>query len=165
MDNRIPYWTGKHFRLTVIYLVLFPWSLDSPSPTPHPISLSRAFTAWFFWDLSCARCLVFESDCPGLGFHARRSKRHKRFVVEDFLFAESDCSGQFPVSESNCPGLGFHTRRGKRHKRFLCEIFCLQNPTVWAGFRSQNPTVRAVSTSQLKRETVVECTDRRTHML
>jgi hypothetical protein len=26
----------------------------------------------------------------------------------------------------------------------LWGIFCLQNPTVWAGFRSQNPTVRAL---------------------
>jgi len=47
---------------------LSPWSLDSSSPIPHPISLSlflslkvkslsRALAAWFFRDLSCARCL------------------------------------------------------------------------------------------------------------
>jgi hypothetical protein len=60
---------------------------------------------------------------PPLGFHARRGKRHKRFFVGDFLFAESDCPGRFPVSESDCPGLGFHTRRGKRHKQFFVGDF------------------------------------------
>jgi hypothetical protein len=34
----------------------------------------------------------------------------------------------------------------------------LQNPTVRAGFRSRNLTVRASSASQLKRGTVVERT-------
>ncbi len=32
---------------------------------PGSCGISRAFTAWFFRDLSCARCLVSESDCPG----------------------------------------------------------------------------------------------------
>jgi hypothetical protein len=41
---------------------------------------------------------------PPLGFHARCGKRHKRFFVGDFLFAESDCPGRLPVSESDCPG-------------------------------------------------------------
>ncbi len=46
---------------------------------------------------------------------------------------------------------------------FLWGIFCLQNPTVRAGFRSRNPTVRAGSASQLKRGTVVGRTDASTH--
>ncbi len=41
-------------------------------------SLSRALVAWFFRDLSCARCLVFESDCPGR-----------------IPFSESDCPSRF----------------------------------------------------------------------
>jgi hypothetical protein len=45
----------------------------------------------------------------------------------------------------------------------LWGIFCLQNPTVRAGFRSWNPTIRVGSASQLKRGTVVGRTDKRTH--
>ncbi len=42
--------------------------------------------------------LFAESDCPGLGFHARCGKRHKRFFVGDFKFAKSDCPGRFRQS-------------------------------------------------------------------
>jgi hypothetical protein len=40
---------------------------------------------------------------------------------------------------------------------FLWGIFSLQNPIVRAGFRSRNPTVRASSASQLKREQTPCC--------
>ncbi len=48
--------------------------------------------------------LFAEFDCSGLGFQARRGKRHKRFFVGDFLFVEFDCPGRFSMSESDCPG-------------------------------------------------------------
>ncbi len=60
---------------------------------------------FLFAESDCpGRFPVSESDCPGLGFHARRDKRHKRFFVGDFLFAKSDCPSRFSVSESDCPG-------------------------------------------------------------
>ncbi len=52
---------------------------------------------------------------PPLGFYARRGKRHKRFFVGDFLFAESDCPGRFPVPESDCPS---------RFRQEAQKIFC-----------------------------------------
>jgi glyoxylase-like metal-dependent hydrolase (beta-lactamase superfamily II) len=88
-----------------------------------------------------------------LGFHARRGKRHKRFFVGDFLFAESDCPGRFPVSESDYPGLGFHARRGKKHKRFFVGDF------LFAEFDCPGRFRQSIKTWNRRR------TDRRTHML
>jgi len=86
-----------------------PWSLDSPSPIPHPISLSQSQIF-----LSCARYLVLLGSLVRSlsGFRIRLFGSNPIFRIRLSglnLVSESDCPGRFPADELKRETVVSHT--------------------------------------------------------